>query len=126
MSTSSEKRAQNDAKREEACDKINNFESFHENVGLRYRQFKVITDGESDLYMSHTDPIGRRVIRFIHFQKVDSHFGFLYLANAEKDIVVPKKEFPLQKNSLVSKWTQIDDMDTIINCYKIWQIYHGF
>ena len=61
----SEKRAQNDAKREEARDKINNFESFYENVGLRYRQFKVIIDGESDLYMSHT------VIRFIHFQKVD-------------------------------------------------------
>ena len=42
----------------------------------------------------------------------------MYLANAEKDgIVVPKKEFPLQKNSLVSKWTQIDDIVNVVGRY---------
>ena len=62
-----------------------------------------------------TDSTGQKVIRFVHFRHVDSHFGFLYLVNVEKDgIVVPKKKFLLQKNSLISKWTQINDIHSVM------------
>ena len=45
---------------------------------------------------------------------------FLHLVDVEKDgIVVPKKKFSLQKNSLISKWTQINDILSVMG-------YHGF
>ena len=63
--------------------------------------------------------MGQKVKQFIRFQKVKSHFGFLLLERVEKDgSEIPKKNFNLQKNSLISKWSQIRDIVSVTNSYE--------
>ena len=43
----------------------------------------------------------------------------MHLVNVEKDgIEVPKKKFSLQKNSLISKWTQINDILSVMDDHE--------
>ena len=74
---------------------------------------------KDDITFSTTDKFGREVIQFIHFRNVQSPFGFLFLENAEKyGYSIPKKKFDLQKNSLISRWSQIDDILSVTRRYE--------
>ena len=67
-----------------------------------------------------TNSIGRQVIQFIHFRHVTSHFGFLHLVTAEKEgQQIPKNNFSLQKNCLLSKWSQVDEAFLTTANYEI-------
>ena len=67
-----------------------------------------------------TNSIGRQVILFIHFRHVTSHFGFLNLVTAEKEgHQIPKNNFSLQKQSLLSKWSQVDEVFITTANYEI-------
>ena len=88
-------------------------------VQNHYPKFRVVHSGE-DLYLSMTNSIGRQVIQFIHFRHVTSHFGFLHLVTAEKEgRQIPKNNFSLQKNSLLSKWSQVDEVFLTTANYEI-------
>ena len=53
------------------------------------------------------------------FKQVSSPFGFLFLNKVEKDgIEVPKQLFPLQKNGLIPKWSQIRTINDQVNTYE--------
>ena len=68
------------------------------------------------MYLSLTDKLKQKVIQFLHFKKIVSDFGFLYLECVEScDDIMQNKMFPLQKNSLLSKWSQVNDIIQIIN-----------
>ena len=103
---------------QEAADKIKDFNNFVDNIALHVKDYSVIKD-QNNLYLSKTDKTGQMVEQFYHFQHISSHFGFLFLNKAEKDgMVVPKKLFPLQKNSLISQWSQIQSMIKVVNTYE--------
>ena len=70
-------------------------------------------------FVSKTDEIGRKVVTFLHFKKVTSSFGFLFLDSVERSgMFVSKKIFPLQKNGLVSKWSQIEEIVLLADKYE--------
>ena len=98
-SAKSEKRAQNDA--ELTCrivNRIKDFKSFCKEIGDRYRHFNIIYNDGDDLYLSMTDPTGQKVIKFVHYRHLDSHFAYLHLVNVEKDgINSTKKEIFAEK-----------------------------
>ena len=55
----------------------------------------------------------------MHFKQVESPFGFLYLDTVEKNgKIIPKSYFSkagfLQKNSLLSKWSQFNNISAIM------------
>ena len=84
----------------------------------RYKYFTTHQD-DIDLTLSLTDKKGRRVKQFLHFKRVASSFGFLFLERTEKDgIEIPKRIFNLQENSLISKWSQINVIISVINSYE--------
>ena len=90
-------RREKERKHLETLDKINDFEHFSEEVGRRFSDFTIFKNNE-DLSLSKTDAFGRKVLQFIHFKKVTSPFGFLYLVSAEKDSMeISKGMFSLQK-----------------------------
>ena len=62
---------------------IRDFETFCTEIGKRYTQFNVYKDG-TDLTISLTDTVGRKVVQFIHFKNVSSPFGFLYLVTGKE------------------------------------------
>ena len=120
-SATSEKRAEIETQRREEEDKIKDFDDFCQKICVRYPNFNIIPDeGGTDIYLSRTDVRGQKVTRFLHFRSITSHFGFLYFVTGEKDgTPVPKGKFSLQKNSLVSRWTQMDDIVSVIDNYEI-------
>ena len=63
-------------------------------------------------YLSLTDKIEQKVIQFLHFNKVVSNFVFLLYHECVEscDVISQNKMFPLQKNSLLSKWSQVNDI----------------
>ena len=77
-SATSDKRAETEAKRREAEDKIKDFEEFCREIRVRFSaNFNVITDdGGRDVY---------KVIRFLHLRSVTSHFGLLHFVTRERD-----------------------------------------
>ena len=99
-------------------DRITDFDKFCSGISKRHAVYRVIRDGD-DLYLSLTDLIGQKVLQFVHFRKVVSDFGFLFLERAERNgVQLPKKLFPLQKNSLLSKWSQVSEIMKIITSYE--------
>ena len=87
-----------------------------------YKNHLIIHDGD-DVYMSKTDVQGRSVVQFLHLQHVKSPFGFLFLKCVEKNgKEIPKSYFSkagfLQKNSLISKWSQFNGILTSIPEYE--------
>ena len=109
------------AKKMEAADEVANkmkdFEHFYAKISTYFPGFNIVKD-QKNLYLSKTDATGRHVEQFFHFQHVNSPFGFLFLNKVEKDgIEVPKSMFPLQKNSLVSKWSQIISIINQVNTH---------
>lgn len=116
--STSEARAEKVRAAEEAADKIQDFDHFCAQISSYYASFNAIKDQQS-LYLSRTDATGQAVKQFFHFQQVSSPFGFLFLNRVEKNgIEVPKRLFPLQKNSLLSKWSQIRSIMDQVNTYE--------
>ena len=67
----------------------------------------MIPDGKA-LYLSETDSTGHTVTSFFHFQEATSQFGSVSVCKVEKKgLEVPKSSFSLQKNNLLSKWSQV-------------------
>ena len=105
-------------KHHEDQDRIKSFDLFCTEVKKRYKHFNIVQKG-CELYMSLMDDIGRRVIQFLHFRQVVSHFGFLHLVSVEKNgIEISKSKFSLQKNSLISRWTQFNDIFNVIRQHQ--------
>ena len=116
--SSSDARELNSHLNAESLDKIKGFESFCAGIQTRYPLFKVYRE-EDNFYISQTDKIGQKVVLFMHFKYVESCFGFLFLNVVEKyGIEVSKKLFPLQKNSLISRWSQIKSIINIIDQHE--------
>ena len=113
-----EARSEKTKKIEEDNDKIKTFETFADDIAKRHKHYIVIRD-KDNLYLSLSDNKGQKILQFIHFKKVTSSFGFLFLALAERDgFQISKKLFPLQKNSLVSKWSQVTQILTTVTSYE--------
>lgn len=120
---SAEARAENERLRTEALDKIGDFSSFCNAIQKRFSKDHLIFRDSDDIYISKTDAKGRSVIQFLHFQHVKSSFGFLHLKCVEKNgKKIPKTYFSqagcLQKNSLLSKWSQFDKILSCITEYE--------
>ena len=119
---SADDRAENERLRTEALDKIGDFPSFCNAIQKRLsKDHLIILDGD-DIYISKPDK-GRSVIQFLHFKPVKSSFGFLYLKCVDRNgKEIPKTYFSkagyLQKNSLLSKWSQFDKIISCIMEYE--------
>ena len=99
-------------------DKIKNYDTFAGEIEKHFPEFHIMIDGR-ELTMSLTDKQGRAVHKFLHFKEVHSPFGFIQLVIAEKNgFEVPKNILKLQKNSLVSKWSQIEDIEKIMDNHE--------
>lgn len=120
---SAETRAENERLRNEVVDKIGDFYSFCNDIQEHIsKDYRIVCDSD-DIYISKTDAKGRSVIQFLHLQHVKSSFGFLYLKCVEKNgKEIPKTYFSkagcLQKNSLLSKWSQFDKIMSCITEYE--------
>ena len=118
QAATSESRERRQKEQLELNDKIGDFETYCNEVKKRYKQYCVIQH-DTDVYLSLTDNVGRQVIQFLHFRHVESHFGFLYLARVEKlGIEVPKSKFKLQKNSLLSKWSHLQFIFSVLKDFE--------
>ena len=116
-SSTSESRAKKVQAANEAY-KIQEFDHFCAKISSYFPGFNVIKD-QKNLYLSRTYSTGQTVKQFFHFQQVSSPFGFLFLNRVDKDgIEVSKRLFPLQKNSLFSKWSQIRYITDQVNAYE--------
>ena len=117
-STSADTRIAKQKHVEDTKDKINSFASFSIEIKKRYKQYSIVQE-ESDLYLSLTDRIGQHVVHFFHFRKVSSSFGFLHLVNVEKyGFKVNKTLLPLQKNGLLSRWSQLEKIISLTNTFE--------
>ena len=66
------------------------------------------------------DDTRRRVVRFLSFKRVQSPFGFLQLMKVEKHgYEILKRIFTLQANSLLHRWSQIEEVLTVINNQEV-------
>ena len=116
--TTAAAREKNEKQNDDKKDKIGSYDQFVKTVGKKYKKFTVICE-DDDLTLSTTDKLGRNVVQFLHFKHVQSPFGFLYLERVEKEgFEVPKKSLNLQKNSLISRWSQLDFILTTLNCHE--------
>lgn len=121
--TSAAIRTENEKHRAEVMDKIGDFSSFCNDIHKHIARDYLIVCDSDDIYISRTDAKGRSVIHFLHLQHVKSSFGFLHLKCVEKNgKEIPKTYFSktgcLQKNSLVSKWSQVDQIMLCITEYQ--------
>ena len=117
-SSSAEAREEQVRINNEKKDKIGSFCDFVKGVKNRFKHMQII-NVKDDLTISATDNLGREVVQFLHFRQVRSPFGFLYLEQVEKyGYNVPKKLFDLQKNSLISRWSQIDNILSITQRFE--------
>ena len=87
------------------------------------KDHRIFRDGD-DIYISKTDAKGRFVIHFLHFQNANSKFGVVHLKYVEKN----SKEIAkinlfkagcLQKNSFLSKWSQVNQILSYIKEYEM-------
>ena len=118
---SAETRAENERLRTEVVNKIGDFSFFCNDIQKHIPKDYRIVCNTNDIYISKTDAKERSVIRFLYLQFVKSSFGFLYLKCTEKNgKEVSKTYFSkaccLQKNSLLSKWSQFDKIMSCIQC----------
>ena len=117
-------RAENEQVLAETLDKIGDFSSFCNVIVKRFSKDHHIIRNADDIYISKTDAKGRSVIQFLHFQQVNSAFRFLHLICVEKNgKEIPKIYFSkadcLQKNSLISKWSQFDKILSCISEFEL-------
>ena len=103
-------------------DRIGDFSSFYNDIQKHISKDYLIVCDSDDIHISKTDAKGRSVIQFLHLQLVKSSFGFLYHKCVEKNgKEIPKTYFSkagcLQKNSLLSKWSQFDKILSCIADY---------
>ena len=100
-------------------DRIDNFLSFTNEAAARYTSFSVRSKCR-ELTMFMLDELGRKVVQFIYFKEIESLFGFLHLVEAEKDgFAIPKRYFSLQKNNLLHRWSQVDEILSTVENYQV-------
>ena len=110
--------AESRRKSSEYKDKINTFEEFCMGMKKRYKNFTFVKNGD-DFSMFRTDEMGRRVIFFLLFSKISSPCGFLKLVVAESNgLEVSKQYLGVPRNSLVQKWTLLDDIVKKLRQYE--------
>ena len=96
----SERRRELQEELNEKLHQINDFKCFVDNVDDHAESFRCVKS-EGKLSMFLTDPLGKTVVQFFLFQEVNSPFGFLQLAEAQKNGVdVPKNVFNWQKKTI--------------------------
>lgn len=116
--STSEARTEKTRLNAEQLDRIADFDSFCAQFSMKFPEFKGMCRND-DFFVSKTDEIGRKVVTFLHFKKVTSSFGFLFLDSVERSgVFVSKKIFPLHKNGLVSKWSQIEEIVLLADKYE--------
>ena len=99
-------------------DKILDFTTFAEEFERRFTSFSVKNHGNK-LTVFMVDELGSKVVQYFCFKKVESCFGFLHLAKVEKNgYEIPKINFNLQKNSLLHRWSQMEEILSIVNNYE--------
>ena len=123
FTSSAESQAQSEVLNNETLDKITDFSSFCDTVKKRFAKDHLITIDDNDIYISKTDQKGRCIIKFLHFQHVSSLCGFLHLKCIEKnEKEIPKSHFYkvgcLAKNSLITKWSQFDQILSCLTEYE--------
>ena len=97
------------------CDKILDFTTFAEEFERRFTSFSVRNHGEK-LIVFMVDKLGSKVVQYFCFKKVESCFWFLHLSKVEKNgYEIPKIIFDLQKNSLFHRWSQMEEILSIVN-----------
>ena len=100
------------------CDKILDFTTFEEEFERRFTSFSVRDHGEK-LIVFMVDELGSKVVQYFCFKKVESCFEFLHLSKVEKKgYEIPKIIFNLQKNSLLHRWSQMEEILSIVNNYE--------
>jgi hypothetical protein len=100
-------------------DKIENFQNFANKLVNKYPHYSVKVNAEK-ISMFKVNESGSRVLEYLSFREVKSPFGFLHLLKAERDgYEVPKKNFILQKNSLLNRWSQLDGILEAIRSYVV-------
>ncbi|KAI6651462.1 Epidermal retinol dehydrogenase 2 [Oopsacas minuta] len=117
-SSTSESRAKKVQAANEAADKIQDFDHFSAKISSYFPGFDVIKARKTCTYQELTLLDKLSSSSFIYNKSV-SPFGFLFLNRVDKDgIEVSKRPFPLQKNSLLSKWSQIGYITDQVNAYE--------
>ena len=66
---------------EDNLDKIKDFEVFCTEIEKRYTQFNVYKEN-TDLTLSMTDTVGRKVVQFVHFKKCKFSFWISLFSNS--------------------------------------------
>lgn len=112
--TSSTARQQQEAERQLQENNMKDFVSFTRELPRRYPQY-IVKFEKDEVYMSLLNDTGSQVTQFLHFRKIESPFGFLYLDTVEKNgYQIPKHHFTLNKNSRLNKWSQLSDIFSVI------------
>lgn len=107
---SAEAREKYEKQNNEKKDKIVSFDEFVKNTKKVIKNMNIIHLND-DITISVTDKLGKEVVQFLLFKRVQSPFGFLFLERIEKyGYEISKKLFNLQKNSLISRWSKIDEI----------------
>ena len=100
------------------CDKILDFTTFAEEFGRRFTSFSGRNHGEK-LTVFMVDELGSKVVQYFCLKKVESCFEFLDLSKVEKNVYeIPKIIFNLQKNNLLHRWSQMEEILSIVNNYE--------
>ena len=110
--TSAEKRNKLDDDKKKREDKILSFEAFRKELPKKVdNEFVFKISNESEITIYKTDDLGKTVMFFFHFKKVDSPIGFLKVVSVEKEgIEIQKKILGIPKNSLIHRWSQLTDI----------------
>jgi hypothetical protein len=125
-STSAETRRNLETQRLEALDRIGDFPSFVSGLQTRFGKDHIIIQDGENLHLSQTDAKGKSVTFYMRFQHVISDFGCIFVKTLEhKGSNIPKPYFTktipgcLQKNSLISRWSQLGK---IVKCLKGYEL----
>ena len=110
--TLAEKRNKLDDDKKKREDKILSFEAFRKELPKKVdNEFVFKISNESEITIYKTDDLGKTVMFFFHFKKVDSPIGFLKVVSVEKEgIEIQKKILGIPKNSLIHRWSQLTDI----------------
>ena len=115
---SAESREKRQEENSDSKDRILSFEKFASEVGIRFKNFSITRNGVN-ISMFCLNENSSKVVQFISFREVNSKFGFLQLVKVCKNgYEIQKHNFQLQKNSLLNRWSQVDDIISVIQVHQ--------
>jgi hypothetical protein len=86
------------------------FDNFVRSVEKRYPEF-IVRKRDEEISLINLNERGNKINLFLLFRKVVSPFAFLHVVSVEKEgYEVPKNVLKLQKNSSLSRWSELDAM----------------